>query len=76
VTINNYAASARLDAEQARAIKQSLKASRDRRIVMAWNDSNTIAEIAKQHGMRPDTVSRILVRAGVHVPQHVQRKGG
>lgn len=67
MTINNYAASAKLDAEQARSIRGRLKASRDRRIVLMWNGSNTLVEVAKAMSMRPKTVAAVLVKAGVHV---------
>jgi hypothetical protein len=69
VSTAKWAAELRKDAEQQRAIKANLKASRDDRIVRAWNGSSTIVEIATQHGMAVKTVTRILVRAGVHVPK-------
>lgn len=61
------------DLADARLSKASLKASRDQRIVRMWNDSMTVKELAGMMKMSPKTVSRILVRTGVHVPQHVQR---
>jgi DNA-binding CsgD family transcriptional regulator len=71
-----YATAQRRDLAEARLSKASVKAARDQRLVRMWNDSMTVKELAGMMKMSPKTVSRILVRAGVHVPQHVQRKGG
>ena len=58
---------------EARLSRASLKAARDQRIARMWNDSMTIVELAGMLGMSPKTVSRILVKQGLHVQQHVQR---
>lgn len=63
------------DLAEARLSKASRKAARDQRLVRMWNDSMTVKELAGMMKMSPKTVSKILVKAGVHVPQHIQRGG-